>query len=106
MRFVSEGPAYKPEGQAFYRADIHCMGEISWLSRINIWGDTAEDAERLRERVLWSLSHPDHPEIWQYQDKDDPAVWHTADVGAIVRAKANGYNTRGLYLKSVLHPPT
>lgn len=105
IRFDSAGDATRSDDAEFWRADIHCYGEHLWLSRINAYGTTKEEAEALRDRILWSLDNPIHPELWQYQDKEDPDVWHNcADVGEVVRAKANGHNTRGLYLKKPLIP--
>ena len=100
INFHSAGAATRAEEDAYWRADINVFGEQTWLSRINAWGETAQDAEAIRDRILWALKNPIHPELWQYQDKDRPEVWHhCADVTEAVQAKAAGHNTRGLYLK-------
>jgi hypothetical protein len=105
LAFHSAGDAHRLGDDDFWRADINVFGEKSWLSRINAFGETKEEAEALRDRLLWALSNPIHPELWQYQDMENPDVWHNcADVGEVVRAKANGHNTRGLYLKKPLIP--
>lgn len=103
LNFHSAGEATRANDDDYWRADIHVYGEKTWLSRINAYGETATEAEELRDRILWSLHNPIHPELWQYEDKDNPGVWHScADVGEAVRAKATGHKTRGLYLKAPL----
>jgi len=102
LRFVA-GETTVPEGEQFFCSQIHVMSDQVWLSRIVAYGDTAEDAKGLRDRLMWALQAETAPTLWQYESKCRAGFWYDlADVGEAVRAKAEGYNIRSLFAKNPL----
>ena len=102
LRFTNGDPPEIAEGDYCYLAQIHVIGNEVWLGRIAVYGLTAEDAEAMRERLLWALKAPEEPDLWQYKSKKGD-LWHNCgDVTDAVKAKAEGYETRALTVRRQL----
>lgn len=90
-------------------SEIHVIGEDIWIGRITTCGYTSEDAEALRDRLLWALNQPIVPAQWQYLSKLDwesdeadgtKSTWINLDNGGeAARLKGEGYEIRALYTK-------
>lgn len=93
-----------------FESVIHVVGEEVWLARITVHGYRQDDAEALRDRVLWALEQPTVPTQWQYlsaldwdSTSGDKPVWVNLDNGGeAARVKGEGYEIRALYQKQPL----
>lgn len=101
LKFIRTEPAAQA-GDDFV-AEIHVVGEEVWLGRVCIFGSTAQDAEGLRERLLWALEQPTTPAQWQRYSpggSETDGEWINLDNGGeAARLKGQGYEIRALYLK-------
>lgn len=112
LRFVPAGTiAIKsPDLPDTYEAQIDVIGEEVWLARICVYGYSEENANGLRDRVLWGLAQPTVPTLWQYKSSfdwdtegGDQRPWIDLDGGhEAARAKAEGHEIRALYAKQPL----
>lgn len=96
---------FEPSGD--YEALIHIVGKEVWLGRIAIYGASPDDAEGLRDRVLWALDQPTVPAQWQAAHDGceiHPTVdWFNIDNGGeAARLKGLGFRIRALYVKQPL----
>lgn len=90
-----------PVDEAHAVSSIHVVGAEVWLARICVYGYRPDDAEALRDRVLWALRVPTVPELWQWQD--EAGNWHNlAHGGEAALKKGQGLEIRALYLKPPL----
>ncbi len=81
-------------------AQIHISGRELWLGRVQIHGQTAEEAEELRDRLISAWSQPSKPEYWQAKGPGPLGVWFECDGSEIANLHAQGYEIRGLYLRA------
>lgn len=105
LKFINPGDAIcESKGKrSAWRAEIHVVGFEVWLSRIQVYGATKEDAEALRERLLFALSiNQDKPDLFQYKSKHGE-MWHNCDGGEAAKAQGEGYEIRALFLRA--RPP-
>lgn len=102
LRFTNGDAPERAEDDQFYCAQIHVIGNEVWLGRIACYGETAEAAEALRERLLWSLKAPETADLWQYKSKKGEHWHNCGDVADAVKAKAEGYETRALTVRRQL----
>lgn len=90
-------------GSGGFESQIHVVGEEVWLCRINVYGYRQDDAEALRDRILWALEQPTVPAQWQYQSKEDPRWWENLKHGGeAAQMKGRGFEVRALYIKTPL----
>lgn len=89
-----------------YEAQIHVVGRDVWLARICVYGLNEDDANGLRERVLWGLQQQTVPTVWQWFGPDG---WTDINAGSSLdnggeaaRLKGEGYEIRALYAKQPL----
>jgi hypothetical protein len=109
LRFVKGGTVARvtADDPPSFEAQIDVIGEEVWLARICVYGYNPENAEGLRDRVLWGLEQPTVPAQWQYKSKldwgpegDPDNVWIDLDNGGeAARLKGEGYEIRALYAK-------
>ena len=90
-----------------YEATIHVIGEEVWLNRVCVYGVNEDDANGLRDRLLWALQQPTVPTLWQASypgtAPDDQECWVNLDNGGeAARLKGEGYEIRALYQKQPL----
>ena len=82
-------------------AAIHAVDEELWLGRVSIAGNSQDDAEALRDRLLEAYKQPHKAEFFQWESKVCPGSWtNCADPGEAVQLKAQGFNIRGCYLRN------
>jgi hypothetical protein len=89
-----------------FMSEIHVMGEEIWMGRVAVVGRTYDDAEGLRDRLLWALDQPTVPAQWQASAApfsmapDEEIDWTNIDNGGeAARLKGKGYRVRALYTK-------
>lgn len=110
LRFVAGGTIMcepRPDEAPSWEAQIDVIGQEVWLARICVYGYSPENAESLRERVMWGLAQPTVPAQWQYLAPLDweavsgvEPVWVNLDNGGeAARLKGEGYEIRALYQK-------
>lgn len=111
LRFVAGGTiAIKaPDLPDTHEAQIDVIGEEVWLARICVYGYSEENANGLRDRVLWGLAQPTVPAQWQFRsrfnwDNDETGgQWVNLDNGGeAARLKGEGHEIRALYAKTPL----
>lgn len=97
LKFIAGDTMYTHDDVPF--AQIHISGRELWLGRVQIFGQTAEEAEHLRDRLISAWSQPSKPEYWQYEDPDT-GEWRICGDDDIANLHAAGCEIRGLYLRA------
>lgn len=81
-------------------AQIHVTGEELWLARIQVFGDSTEEVEHLRDRLIHAWHQPHKAEFFQWESKVCPGSWTNCTDDEVASLHAQGFNIRGCYLRA------
>lgn len=99
LKFIAGDTMYTHDDVPF--AQIHISGRELWLGRVQIFGQTAEEAEHLRDRLISAWSQPSKPEYWQARhDSHNGGRWYNVGEDWIAKLHGKGFEIRGLYLRA------